>query len=501
VPVQAAAADTWWKATSDHFIVYSSGSRSDAEELAVKLERVDEVERFMRRIKPDADQELSEPEKLTLYQFGETSDIGALHGTRGVAGFFIPRAGNSVAFVPLREDRRRNFTRRSEHELDAESVLFHEYTHYFMYQHAAAAYPFWYTEGFAELFATVELQPNGFRMGHVPKYRQLDFQFGSISMDRIIDPPDDYEGVTISDVYAGGWLLTSYLSLEPSRAGQLDDYLARINRGEHQLEAARAAFGDLNKLKSDVDAYRRGRERIIDVTFADYKVPTAEVSAVPEDIAESMMLRIRSQRGVRPKEAPALVPNSRELVAKYPESGLVLVLAANVELDAENLVEAQKLAERAAARMPDSAEPYLALARIAMRRAQDDPAELKTARSAYIAANNAEHLQAEALYGYYLTFIHAGEEPPENALVALDNSYRLAQFDDDIRQTLVWQLLRENRDREAMLVLGPLINQHGSQKERDRWKTVEKQLQEGQRAEAMMELAPKLGPKKDEEEN
>ncbi len=43
--------------------------------------------------------------KVTVYRFGETSDIGALIGPNSrVAGFFIPRAGNSVAFVPRRDD-------------------------------------------------------------------------------------------------------------------------------------------------------------------------------------------------------------------------------------------------------------------------------------------------------------------------------------------------------------------------------------------------------------
>src|SRR5690606_35823619 len=102
VPMSAHAAD-WWEAETAHFIVLSESSEREAAELAVKLERFDESLRFLQNMAPE-EEPLPRWAKLTLYHFGSTEDIGYLLAGKpsSVAGFFIPRAGNSVAFVPRR---------------------------------------------------------------------------------------------------------------------------------------------------------------------------------------------------------------------------------------------------------------------------------------------------------------------------------------------------------------------------------------------------------------
>lgn len=104
VATPAEAKDDWWMAESDHFRVISEGGKSEAEKVAVNLERLDQAMRLFRGLPLDSG-EVRDGEKVTLYQTGRTSDIGDLAHSQGVAGFFIPRAGNSVAFVPLEPDR------------------------------------------------------------------------------------------------------------------------------------------------------------------------------------------------------------------------------------------------------------------------------------------------------------------------------------------------------------------------------------------------------------
>ena len=56
--------------------------------------------------------------------------------------------------------------------LDIKTVLLHEYTHHFMYQYFPAAYPTWYSEGFAEFMASPVFNDDGsIGIGAPPEYR------------------------------------------------------------------------------------------------------------------------------------------------------------------------------------------------------------------------------------------------------------------------------------------------------------------------------------------
>lgn len=497
----AAAAD-WWRASTDHFIVYSETSEEEAEQFAVELERFDEAMRYLRGIAKDAEP-LPESAKLTVYQFGDINDIGRLAGSRGVAGFFIPRAGQSVAFVPAREARDRgSFGTRpdDESDLDAKTVLFHEYAHYFMYQHAAAAYPAWYREGFAEVYGTVELIDDGFRIGNPAKHRAAVLRYlNSYPVSRLLDPPEDMTYRDGAQIYAMGWLLSHYLTFSQERQGQLGKYLDLINAGKTSREAADEAFGDLDELNRDLDRYRRGRVQGIEVTFPDYQPPAADVRPLTEAEAGRMMLHITSSRGVDEDEAQSLVPEARALAERYPNSTPVLLAAMEAEFDAENDDRAEALARRILALDDSSARAHIYLAKIAMRRAKDDPAQFLVAREEYAKANRLEPSNPVPLNGYYLTYRLAGETPPENALIALEQAYVHAPFATDIRTNLAHLLLTEGRNSEAIVLLGPLINDPHAGKRGKKLRDLAEKIEQGDTAEALAELAPSLEPKEEEE--
>jgi len=155
----------WWEARTDHFIIYSKSSAADAKAFAESLERYDESLRSLHVIKPDP--HLSDSRRVKIYRSGAIVDISVLAGDSesGVAGFYVPRM-EPVAFVPARE------AVGSHVELDALTILFHEYYHHFMFRYFAGAYPSWYIEGIAELHSTLKFLPNGaFHIGDAPPAR------------------------------------------------------------------------------------------------------------------------------------------------------------------------------------------------------------------------------------------------------------------------------------------------------------------------------------------
>ena len=497
----ASAAD-WFRANTDHFIVYSETSSEEAADFAQELERFDEAMRYLRGIGDEG--ELPESAKLTVYQFGDTDDIGRLAGQRGVAGFFIPRAGNSVAFVPAKEARQRGRfgTRSTSEDLGAKLVLFHEYAHYFMYQHAAAAYPAWYREGFAEVYGTMDFFENGFRIGNPATHRSFTInELSGYHVERLLDPPEKMTGIDGAQLYGMGWMLSHYLTFSGERQGQLEAYLSALNAGKSSKEAAEAAFGDFDKLNRELDSYRRGRAQGIEVSFPNYQMPDVEVEKLSEAEAARMMLHIKSAAGVEEDEAIYLVDDARKLASAYPDSVPVLLAATEAEYDAKNFDAAHQLATRTISIDPENATAYKYLAGIALNRAKDDSAQFAEARNAFVKANQIDPRDPSALLGYYLSFELADEEAPEDALIALEQAYKFAPFDLNIRTALAHLLLTEDRNSEAIILLGPIINDPHAGKRAKKLRELVADIESGNTSEAISELKPSIDPEDDEEED
>ena len=77
-------------------------------------------------------------------------------GSRYTQGFYQSRAGGSVAFIP-----RVDGSNQTERVTEGELVLLHEYAHHFMYSVFSGSAPLWFTEGFAEFYATAKFEKDG----------------------------------------------------------------------------------------------------------------------------------------------------------------------------------------------------------------------------------------------------------------------------------------------------------------------------------------------------
>ena len=499
VPAEAQEED-WWYAESDHFRVYSAGGKEAASQMAIKLERVDLAMRVFFGIAPD-EGPLPSVAKPTIFQYGKTEDIGKLAGQRGVAGFFIPRAGSSVAYVPLEDGgykRRisRSGTRRGwdqlDFNIDPEIVLFHEYAHYFMFQHAPAAYPMWYIEGMAEVFGTLILQENGFALGAPPKHREGEIALVEVDLNQIFRKDDRDVDRIRYPYYGHGWLLTSYLSFHPERQGQMYAFLTELNKGTATREAAETAFGDLKKLEKELSAYRREQARMMSAEFPSLDEPDYTVRKLETDEAAIMPVVIQSQRGVDRSQAKQVLKEAHDIAARYPDSVAVKRALLEAEHDAGNYDVARDIANELKDHNEHGVFANLVLAQMALRYAEEDPAWLSTAREHFINANTLEPQEPNALTGYYLTFQLAGEQPPEDALIALEAAYSAAPFDNRIRLLLAHLLLLEERDRSAKAVLAPYINQPHSGERTAEIRDLVAKLDEGDRQPLIDELAPKL---------
>lgn len=463
--VAAPANAEWWEAKTDHFIVYSQSTAKDARDYADKLERFDLALRSLQGVGDD--EPLSDSRRLAVFRFGDIDDIGTLARAAGVAGFYIPRASGPVAFVPAKEEiGKRSLYQDSK--LDAQTVFFHEYAHHFMYRHFTAAYPSWYREAFAEVNSTIELRDDGsFELGSPPQSRANALLGGlNYSIKRLLLTSNRPNFEDVYARYTYGWLLTHYLTFGGTRTGQLQNYLKLINSGTDAATAAQRAFGDLDRLESEVMRYKsRNRYPGAVVRPGNMAAPRVAMRKLGPDEQAIMRVRMRSERGVTRKMARDVAADARAVTARYPTSLPALLALTEAEFDLERLDEAERAADAALAIDPRSVKALLYKGQVYLERGKKNPGHFATAQSWFAKASRADPGHPSPLYQYYLTYHRAGAPPPAIAVTGLERAFELAPYDADLRILVARQLLVERKGPLARQVLLPVaLSPHESKR-------------------------------------
>lgn len=458
----APAVAEWWEAETAHFVVKSQASEEQAREYALELARFDAAMRALQGMK-SAEFEQSRTNKPTVYRFGRPKDVAHIYGASGsgIAGFFIPRAGASVAFAPARSERRdirSSHRRRTDTELDPRSVLFHEYAHYFMMQNFPGAYPRWYTEGFAEMMATMRTDEDGsYHVGDPPQYRAYQvFQVRDFPLEDMLDSGYLLRGLDALQHYATGWLLTHYLSFDPQGRAKLHEYLKTIAAGEDSLTAAKRIFGDLEELESKLHDYKKG-------PFPGFRIETAEkeievrmrrLSAAEED---AIRIEMRLARGLEgPEEASSVVADLRRIVSRQNANAHLLGLLGRALIKAKRYDEADATAQQILQQNPNDTEAWMIRSAAALQNIDDDASMAQKAREFATKAAASDRQDPRPLILYYRTYIETGENVPAIAMAALEQAYSHAGMDVGYRFLLARQLLVENRLSDAQTVLMPI---------------------------------------------
>lgn len=453
----------WQEASSRHFVVYANDTPEKVRTFTTRLERYDAAMRVFR-VRPD--QGASPARRVTVYVVKSVDDIQRLFGRGGssVAGFYQPRASGSVAFVPAKGSD------DSIYALDAQSDLFHEYAHHFMYlNYDGAAFPYWFTEGFAEFHATAMLNKDGsITFGGQPLYRAYGIDAGNIlSVPRMLTAaPGQLSARETSVLYARSWALMHFLTFDPDRRKELGAYVGAVNSGKSPAEAAKA-ISNLSTLDFKLDTYVR-RSRLPVLTVPAAEIPDARIvlRALTPGEAATMPARIRSNRGVDDAGARQVVALAQQGAAAFPTDPGAQNVLAEAEYDAKNYTAAQVAAERAIAADPNSIHAIMyhgmAMQALAVQNKATDPATWQQIRKQYLRANKLDSDDPQPLILYYESFGAARQAPTANAEAGLLYAQKLAPFDLGLRYTAAKILLRQNKPEEARVAIeGIAFYPHG----------------------------------------
>lgn len=460
----AAARAEWFEASSQNFVIYADDSEADIRTLSEQLERYHSAMEFI------STQNIPSPSpssRVTVFIVKNGSEVRRLLGEddRYANGFYLPRAGSSIAIIPR--------VNPGKGELDFSMItLLHEYAHHFLMSNQDYAAPRWVAEGAAEFFSSAQFLKDGaVRLGLAALHRGPElFYSRDVSVEALLDPAVYERQKTASyDAYYGkSWLLYHYLVRGGKRDGQLSAYLAAMFAGKTSREAGLDVFGPFSELDQELDKYLNQR-RISALRIPPEMLKTRAISLrkLPAGEVAIMPVRIRSRRGVTPEQAAELVQTARQIAAKFPNEAAVMTALAEAEYDAGNDEAAINAANAAIAADPNQPNAYVqkgyALFRMA-RDAEDKNAAYKSALQPFLALNRIENDHPIPLMYYYRAQIELGLKPSELAVDGLKRAIELAPFDLSLKMTLVAQLINDGQFDLAKKHLGPVAyNPHGGE--------------------------------------
>lgn len=453
---------SWCVATSAHFQVYSEGSETAARDAAARLEKFQIALRFLSRATSQAS-----GMKIKVFLVRDEAAVGETmpYGGQGVLGYYSATIRGPYA-VMSRTDSRGSRGSRGEvyiADMSAQQVLFHELTHHFSQQYFPAAYPVWYSEGFAEYIGSMEiLSDNRVVVGNPVQSRYATFGSNDWLSVRKLLSAQAYRDVggNIGLLYAEGWLLVHYLTNTPARPGQLANYLTLINKGMPFDAAAQQAFGDLDKLNAELRDYsRRGKLNAMVLPFKS--LDPGEISIRKLTPAEDAMLPfdIRLYAGVPAKDAGAFVDKVSAAAAHFPDDPDALRVLFGAQRLAGRVGEARATAKHWAERAP---EDGLAIAAQADSLSDElaaagnhDAARWSEVRKLYALAAKKAPKTPQILQGFYESFRRQGMMPPDAAQNALYSAFELLPQFDDLRMEVASDFEMRGMIDDAISVIRP----------------------------------------------
>ncbi|MGZ3270739.1 MAG: DUF1570 domain-containing protein [Croceibacterium sp.] len=480
--ISASARADWLEGKSAHFIVYGDMSEQDLRGRTERLERFDALLRSLFKVQ--------ETLPVTVFVLPTIGDIQKLAHNSRIGGFYSADAQLAYMFAPEAVDP-------DATGLTVETVAQHEYTHHMLLSNLDLYVPGWATEGLAEFFMTAKLNNDGSITIGAPDngraYEMVDMSRWTVKELLTSDNRKlgDFEEI---EKYSRGWAMIDYLWMSGKRPGQYAKFVDQLNKNGDPLAAGRDAFGDLDKLNTELDAYLTRRSIPLSrISAAQLKTPSqVTVRHLTAGEAAILPYRMRSLIGVDDDTAPKLADEARPVAAKYPADTFVQRSLAEMEYDAKHYDAADAAADRALAADPKNLMAMAYKGRVAVQRARQthSTADWDTARSWFLKANRLDTNHPLPFELYYDSFVVAGQVPPRDAVTGLYRAMVLMPQDASLRARAAVEFIRAGDVKGARTVLAPAaFNPHGSQDNRER-KLIE-QIDKGDSPQALLAYADK----------
>ncbi len=410
---------TWFRAESQHFVVYSNTRHSDVAGLLSKLERFWFTLREFSQI--DRNQPADTP-KQVLYYLDDEHALGRIDPEEPdyPIGLYTACADDVQGFgvhMYYGENSRLPLEKRPENE--GLSYIFQAYARDFFHSHSPERAPLWFIDGYAQYFSTTRFDGDQALVGMAPEalgtllqrlgagyLYSLDYADVLIGNDSDGQNQAGPAGLK-NEFEARSWVLTHWILSDRDNLAKFQAYIAATRAsegggGEDRIKAFKRIYGlTPGELNHTLWVYLR-KLQAIKMTFKS--LPEADISFTDmPDSADALLLDQAALKGCPGAGyGRTLLDRVRANAPKFPDSALAQMTLARAEILYGDPNAALPWLDRTTRETPKDAEAQFLLGR----------AELAIGRTASGDAQAAAYGKAGA------AFEKAAEAEPKSASVA-----------------------------------------------------------------------------------
>lgn len=455
VIAQPVCSETWTKAESDHFTVYSQAGAADSRANATRLETLHQLLASQFRMNDDPTRDFS---KLDIYFLENAKDLKEVRPDidEDVRGFVTSCQEGVQAFVLNHQEWRPDLPLLAQGESATQISAFHAYTALYLRDISSKNYPRWFIDGAAEYFSTVRLNGNTAIIGAPWSIRltALNKPDKGLSFEAIVEGEDLSN--TDDRYYAQAWLLTHFILSSSENRERFDRYLSLMASGK----SSGVAFEDAFAIKMDKLPERLATYLSLELESRTVALPSEAGSSVylqslPPSSNQIVLWRAALIGCSIDKEIPNLLEKIRLESSKYPADKLAILTEVRAAMRlSESLTEASLIIDKFLVTDPGNSEAQYLYGRVehylAVKSWNTPDGSLHRTRA--LNAFSSSHNQFPH-YAPNLFFWSLAQYPDPKAADTNLMAYRLAPSVDRYAWTAIHRLIANHRLSDAESVL------------------------------------------------
>jgi tetratricopeptide (TPR) repeat protein len=405
-------ASEWFRADSQHFVVYSNTSNGDVAELLNQLERLD----YMLRIytQPFLKSTGAEP-RLTFYYHDGAVALNALG---------VGQPANAIGLYNSCSAGVQGFGVQMAPSDESLTYLYEAYTRHFLYRYTDIRAPISFIDGMAQYFASARFTDTQMTVGKTPlnvgRYWYFLDQGRRYSLDyKDVLEQNDTRGVNYAstpgiklEFAARSWLLTHYMLSTDDTRKRMERYLAAVYRDVPITQAFEQAFGiKVADLGTTLWRYQRQAIKVMTINVPDMPQARMEFKSLPQSSGEFVLAEAALKSCPERKEGEALLRRVAAEAARYPANDYAQRVLSRAQVDWGNPQDALPYLD-AASSQTDAEVLYLR-GQAHLRLSQLDAARSNLNRALELDPNS-----AETAHALFQTGLQSSAEPDEATLLA-----------------------------------------------------------------------------------
>jgi hypothetical protein len=488
VPVRA---ETWIRAESDNFSIYSTAPEKTTREYIKKLEVFRNLTNLLL-----GSSDSGPKVRFEVYLMQNSDDLQRVRPSfsKRVAGVYFNCGEGSSAYGAVSNDGD-----SVAEEDEGLIVLFHEYSHYIMFQHAKSYYPAWYVEGFADYLATAYPANGKITLGEPSKMRGSTLSADRwIGFDKVLKPSFGFAGDKsneaweVESFYAQSWLLAHYMLSDPKRARDLNTYFAEVGKGADPVASFEAATGlKVNQLESTLQRYR---QQLSFLTVPVPSYPDSRIKVTKLNAATSSYLLDRSllTTCMQPDQGRVVLSRLEKAKGGFVDDIDYQFALTRAHLLYGNAQDAEAIVGPVVLNHPESFEANYLMGRVYQKMAQTANEQerndlIEASQGFFIAAYENNRLSAPNLYYLARSYENRPDFPDANVLNAATGAHVLAPAVKEYAIFAAQVNLAKGNRSEAITLLTPFVGNPHDRKSAERFQKAIDAIKDGKSAKDVMQ--------------